>query len=458
MNWIETDKNFYSKLVKIAIPIAAQSVITTGVNLMDTIMLGTLGEQALSASSLATQFITLFTFLCMGISMGASVLTSRYWGAQNRQALCGTITVALRITVAMSLVFTAINFFFPQQIMQLYTNEAAVIEGGTTYLRWSTFTYLLMALSTVITNILRSANLAMIPLAASTISFFVNIVANYLFIFGKFGAPALGIAGAALGTVIARITEVVLIGGYFFVLEKRIGYRLKDVLQSCGNLVAEFLRVSVPVMLSDGLLGMGDNVLAMIMGRIGSQFVAANAITTVVQRVSTIFITGIAFSGCFIIGQTLGEHQMQKVKRQSNTLFLLGLGIGCCAAIIIQLISTPVIHSYNIADETKGIAKQLMNAISLIIVFRSTNSILTKGILRGGGDTRFLLLADASTMWCLAIPLGYIAALVLRIEPFWIYLCLHSDQIVKAFWAVVRLRSGKWIKKIKGDDVTEQAP
>lgn len=455
MNWIETDKNFYRKLVKIAIPIAAQSVITTGVNLMDTIMLGTLGEQALSASSLATQFITLFTFLCMGISMGASVLTSRYWGAQNRQALCGTITVALRFTVAMSLVFTAINFFFPQQIMQLYTNETAVIEGGTTYLRWSTFTYLLMALSTVITNILRSANLAMIPLAASTISFFVNIVANYLFIFGKFGAPALGIAGAALGTVIARITEVVLIGGYFFVLDKRIGYRLKDVLRSCGNLVAEFLRVSVPVMLSDGLLGMGDNVLAMIMGRIGSQFVAANAITTVVQRVSTIFITGIAFSGCFIIGQTLGEHQMQKVKRQSNTLFLLGLGIGCCAAVIIQLISTPVIHSYNIADETKEIAKQLMNAISLIIVFRSTNSILTKGILRGGGDTRFLLLADASTMWCLAIPLGYIAALVLRIEPFWIYLCLHSDQIVKAFWAVVRLRSGKWIKKIKGDGVAE---
>ena len=450
MKYIETDKRFYKKLVKITLPIAMQSVITTGVNLVDTIMLGTLGETALSASSLATQFITLFTFLCMGISMGASVLTSRYWGAQNKDSLRETITVALRFTVVLALVFTAVNICVPRQIMELYTNESPVIEGGTVYLQWSTITYILMALSTVTTNILRSADLAMIPLAASTTSFLVNIGANYIFIFGKLGAPAMGIAGAALGTVIARVVEVLIICGYFFIVDKRIGYRVRDIFGECGDLAAEFLRVSVPVMLSDGLLGVGDSVLAMIMGRIGSQFVAANAITTVVQRVSTIFITGIAFAGCFIIGQTLGEHRMDKVKRQSNTMLLLGLGIGCVAAVVIQMLSIPVINSYNITNETKEIAAQLMNAISFIIIFRSTNSILTKGVLRGGGDTRFLLLADTSTMWCLAIPLGYVAGIVLDIAPFWIYICLHSDQIVKAVWSIIRLRSGKWIKKVKG--------
>ena len=183
MKYIETDKRFYKKLVNIALPIAMQSVITTGVNLVDTIMLGTLGETALSASSLATQFITLFTFLCMGISMGASVLTSRYWGAQNKDSLRETITVALRFTVVLALVFTAVNICVPRQIMELYTNESPVIEGGTVYLQWSTITYILMALSTVTTNILRSADLAMIPLAASTTSFLVNIGANYIFIF-----------------------------------------------------------------------------------------------------------------------------------------------------------------------------------------------------------------------------------------------------------------------------------
>lgn len=450
MKFIETDKRFYERLVRIALPIALQSVITTGVNLVDTIMLGTLGETALSASSLATQFVTLFTYLCMGISMGASVLTSRYWGARNHDALNKTITVAFRFTVALAAVFTVLNVCVPTQIMQLYTQEEPVIAGGTVYLQWSTVTYVLMAMSTVTTNILRSANLAMIPLIASSTSFLVNIGANYIFIFGKFGAPAMGIAGAALGTVIARVVEVVIICGYFFVVDKQIRYRVKNLFGSCGDMAMEFLRISVPVMLSDGLLGVGDSVLAMIMGRIGSQFVAANAITVVVQRVSTIFITGLAFAGCFVIGQTLGEHRMDKVKRQSNTMLVLGICIGCVASVIIQILSNPVINSYNITDETKAIAAQLMNAMSFVIIFRSTNSVLTKGVLRGGGDTRFLLLADSSTMWLLAIPLGYVAGIVLDIEPFWVSLCLYSDQIVKAVWAVFRLRSGKWIKKVKG--------
>lgn len=453
MNYIETDQRFYKKLVKIALPIAMQSVITTGVNLIDTIMLGTLGETALSASSLATQFITLFTFLCMGISMGASVLTSRYWGAGNRDSLRKTITVALRFTLGLALVFTALNICLPHQIMAVYTQEAPVAAGGAVYLQWSTVTYVLMALSTVTTNILRSAGLAMVPLVASTLSFVVNIGANYIFIFGKFGAPAMGIAGAALGTVIARVVEVSIICGYFFLVDKRIGYRIRNLFGRCGDLFGEFVRISVPVMLSDGLLGVGDSVLAMIMGRIGSQFVAANAITNVVQRVSTIFITGIAFAGCFLIGQTLGERRMDKVKKQSNTMLLLGLAIGCLAAVIIQVIRGPVIDSYNITPETKGIAAQLMNAISLIIIFRSTNSVLTKGVLRGGGDTKFLLLADTVTMWCLAIPLGYAAGILFDVAPFWIYLCLHFDQVVKAVWAVARLRSGKWIKKVQGVEV-----
>ena len=171
------------------------------------------------------------------------------------------------------------------------------------------------------------------------------------------------------------------------------------------------------------------------------------------QRVSTVFITGVSFAGCFIIGQTLGEHRMDAVKRQSNTMLLIGTVIGCAAAVIIQLLSGPVINYYNIADETKEIAQQLMDVISIIIIFRSTNSVLTKGVLRGGGDTRFLLVADAVTMWCLAIPLGYVGGILLNIPPFWIYMCLHCDQIVKAFLAVWRLRSGKWIKKVRGADM-----
>ena len=450
MKYFETDGAFYKDLAKIALPVALQSIITTGVNLVDTIMLGQLGETALSASSLANHFISLFLFLCMGISMGSSVLTSRFWGARDFVSLKKVITVAMRFGILLALLFTVVNIAVPEQIMSLYSKETEVILEGAIYLRWSTITFLLTGLSTVATNIMRSVGLTHIPFIASISAFLINIGGNYIFIFGKFGAPRMGVAGAALGTVIARIVETAVICGYFWVVDQRVRYRVKDLLSPCRDMVGEFLRVSVPVMLSDGLLGVGDNVLAVIMGHIGSSFVSANAITVVVQRISTIFITGLSYSGCFIIGKTLGEGEQAKVKRQGYTFLILGLVIGALAGGITFLIRTPVINAYNITADTKLIAEQLMDAISIIIIFRSTNSILTKGVLRGGGDTRFLFLADTITMWCIAIPLGALAGLVLHLPAFWVFVFLYSDQIIKAVWCVFRLRSGKWVKKIRG--------
>lgn len=447
--YIETDTRFYKRLLVIAVPVILQSLITTGVNLVDNIMLGQLTETALSGSTQANQFITLYTFVAMGISMGASVLSSRYWGARDLVSLKKVITIALRFSLALALCFTAANVFLPQYIMSLYFQPDAVgeIAAGVTYLRWSTGCFVLMAISLVLTNILRSMSLSAVPLLASACAFGINIGANYVLIFGKLGFPAMGVAGAALGTFLARIVETGVIMVSFF-RNQRLRYRLKDILRPCKDLVIEFLRISVPVMLSDSLLGLGDNVLAIIMGQIGSGFVSANSITVLVQRVSTIFISGLSFSGCFLTGQTLGEGRTKEAYRQGYTYLFLGAVVGVGAALIIQGISGSIIEVYKITDETKEIARQLMNALCVIVVFRSTNSILTKGVLRGGGDTRFLLMADMSTMWLVAVPLGMLGGLVLRLPAFWTYLFLYSDQIIKAVWCVSRLRSGKWIKKI----------
>ena len=449
MKYLETNKPFFTRMLKIALPVAAQSIITTGVNLVDTIMLGQLNETALSASSLANQFITLFVFLMMGISMGVSVLVSRYWGARDIVSLKKAAAIAIRFGLIIALGFTIVNFFLPETIMSLYIHDVDVIQAGAIYLRWSTITFVLVCFSTILTNIMRSISMSHIPLIAAVCAFFINIGANYIFIFGKLGAPAMGIAGAALGTVIARLVEAGLICGYFFLYNKKMRFRIRELFSKCGDMLPEFLRVALPVVLSDGLLGIGDNVLAMIMGRVGSAFVSANAITNAVSRVSTIFVTGLAFSSCFITGQTLGEGEPDRAKRQGNTFLLMGFAFGILAAAIIQIISRPILNAYNIASGTRDIAAQLMNAISVIIIFRSTNSILTKGVLRGGGDTRFLLLADMSTLWLAAIPLGALASFVLHVPPFWIYISLHADQIIKAVWCVFRLKGGKWIKKIK---------
>lgn len=448
--YLETDKTFYKRLLTIAVPVILQSLITTGVNMVDNIMLGQLTETALSGSTQANQFIMLFTFAIMGVSMGASVLSSRYWGAKDLVSLKKVITIALRFGLALGLFFTLVDVFLPRQIMGLYfrPEAAAEIEAGVAYLRWSTASFLLMALSFVLTNILRSMSFSKVPLFASICAFGINVGANYVLIFGKLGFPRMGVAGAALGTVIARIVETGIIAGCFL-KNPGLRYRLRDVFMPCGDLVMDFLRISVPVMLSDCLLGLGDNVLAIIMGQIGSGFVSANSITSILQRVSTIFISGLSFSGCFLTGQILGEGRTEDARRQGYTYLILGAVVGGCAALIIQLVSGPVINVYNITDETKAIARELMNALSVIVIFRSTNSILTKGVLRGGGDTQFLLAADMSTMWLIAVPLGALAGLVLHLSTFYTYLFLHADQIIKAVWCVFRLHSGKWIKKIK---------
>ena len=448
MKYLETDKQFYQRVVKIATPIALQSMVTIAVNMLDTIMLGTLGETSLSAASLGNQFISLFQLCCMGIGMGASVLTSRYWGMQDIFSLKKAITIALRVALTFAALFTLLNVFATRQSLLLYSSEAHIIEEGISYLRWSTPTYFLMGLSLVCTQVMRSISMVNIPLLASVAAFFVNLGANYVFIFGKFGAPRMETAGAALGTVIARIVEAAVICGSFLIVEQRVHYRLRDLFCKCGDMMLEYARISVPVLISDGLLGLGNNTVGMIMGHLGATFVSANAITAVTQQLSTVFIQGISFASGIITGQTLGEGREEDAKRQGYTFFLLGLAIGLFAGGVIFMIRTPVINAYNIEPETKQVTEQLMDAISIIVVFQATNSILTKGVLRGGGDTRFLMIADILFLWLVSIPLGILAGFVWHLSAFWIYVCLKMDQFIKSFWCVFRLRSSKWIKKV----------
>ena len=447
---IVKERSFYTKAAGIALPIAAQSLITIGVNIMDTIMVGDLGEVALSATSLANQFINIFHICCMGLGMGASVLTARFWGMKDLVSLKKTITIMLRICIALATAFALVTAVAPEFVMGIYSPETDIIEAGTRYFNWSVASYWLLGMSLTMTIVLRSVGQAWLPLLTSIIAFFVNIGANYIFIFGKFGAPAMGVAGAALGTLIARAFEFIMIDGYVFFVDKKIGYRIRDLLGKCSDMLREYLRVSIPVLVSDTLLGLGNSAVAIVMGHIGSSFVSANAITTVTQQLSTVFISGISQSSCMVIGHTLGEGDLQRAKTEGNTFLLLGTAIGILAGGFIMLISPLIISFYNITPETKAIAQELMLAIGLIVVFQSMNSILTKGVMRGGGDTKFLMVADILFLWIVSIPVGAIAGLVLHLPAFWIYVCLKLDQIIKAIWCIGRFRSNLWIKAVHG--------
>ncbi|MCR5330053.1 MAG: MATE family efflux transporter [Lachnospiraceae bacterium] len=472
MKLFARDSAFYRKVFVLALPIALQSLITIGVNMLDTIMVGSLGDSALSATSLANSFIGIYHIFCMGLGMGASVLVSRYWGMKRAAtdsakaaeemtpearkksdeasiALKQTVAMMLRITLVLAALFAIVTFLMPGLLMKMYTNEEEIIRLGSIYFEYSVVTYFFLGASLVCTIVLRSVGQVRLPLMVSVGAFFVNLGANYAFIFGKFGAPKMGIAGAALGTLIARVFEAVMICGYLFIKDECIRFRVRDMFMETGSLLGEYMRISIPVLISDGILAIGNNSVAMVIGRLGGAFTAANAITSVTQQLSTVVIQGVSQAGAIVTGMTLGEGDRDRTMKQGYLFFGLGLALGTVSAVFILLASGPIIAYYdNVSEETIRIARQLMAAISLIIVFQGTNSIMTKGVLRGGGDTKMLMITDNIFLWVLAIPLGILAGFVFKWSAFAIYICLKSDQIVKTVWAFLRLRSGKWIRKI----------
>ena len=443
---------FYKTVFSLALPIALQSLITIGVNMLDTIMVGKLGEEALSATSLANSFISIYHIFCMGLGMGASVLVSRFWGMKSAHhdeekasiALRQTVCLMLRLAVILATLFAIVTAIMPRTLMTMYTDEERILELGSIYFKWSVITYFFLGTSLVTTIVLRSVGQVIVSIGA----FFVNLLANYAFIFGKLGMPRMEVAGAALGTLIARFFEAGMILGYLFIKDKKIFFRLRDIFMKTGTLLGEYIRISIPVLISDGILALGNNSVAMVIGHLGATFVAANAITSVTQQLSTVVIQGVSQAGAIVTGHTLGREGREKTQMQGWLFLGLGLALGTISAIFILSVSEPIIHAYNVTEETIHIARQLMLAISLIIIFRATNSIMTKGVLRGGGDTKMLMITDNVFLWVLSLPLGILAGFVFHWSAFWIYVCLNSADIVKTIWCVFRLKGGKWIKKI----------
>lgn len=443
------DKEFYKKIWFFGAPIAAQQMITVGVNMMDTIMLGQLNETVLAASSLATQVHNLFHFMCMGMGMGASVMIARYWGAGEPRSLSKTLTLMYRCCLLVAILFTLVVGITPAGVMRLLTTEEAVIAEGVKYLRWTLPCFLIYGLSQTTTLVLRNSRQNHVPLYTSIGAFFVNIFFNWVFIFGKLGAPAMGISGAALGTLISRCFEFSMICGFFIFKDKKIRFQIKDMLQPCGDLLPEYLRISMPVMVSDTLLGLGNSMCIAVAGRIGTTYMSANTITNVTQQIAVIFASALGQAAMIIIGNTLGEGDADKAQNQAVTFTALSVLIGLFCAGLIKTISPLVVGFYNIEAETKMVALELMNSVAVTMIFMTISSILTKGILRSGGDTRFLMVADILFLWVVSVPLGALAGLIWNWPPFWIFFCLKIDHLLKAVWCLFRLRSRKWIKKIR---------
>lgn len=443
------DKAFYRQMIFFALPVAFQQTINIGVNLMDTIMVGALGEAQLSASSLANQYYYLYYILCLGISGGACVLSAQYYGAGDQKSVRQVWRLAMYLSGGAALIFAVITVVFPRQIMQVYTNDAAIWAQGARYLRVTAAVFFFHGTSLIMVNLLRTVGAVQLGLPVSAVSFVVNILFNYMFIFGRFGAPRLEIAGAAVGTLLSRIVEFGITFGYLFLQRRYLRFTPRDLLGGVEHrLLHAFAKLGVPVIISDGMYTVGDNILSIILGHMSAAIVSANAITLTVMRLCTAFIMGINGASSVMVGQSVGRGQNEYAQRQGNTFYLIACIGGALGGVLIYTVSPVVVGLYNLSEQTAAITMELMAAMSIIMVFQSIQSVMSKGVLRGGGDTHFLMFADLFFLWALNIPLGYFAGLHWGWAPFWVFVCLKLDTICKTFLCLWRLASGRWIRNV----------
>ena len=358
--------DFYRKTIRILIPVMLQQMITVGINFFDNIMVGSFGEAQIGAASLANQFYAIFQFVCMGLGSGAVVMSSQFWGRKELDPLRQVAAVALRFTLALSILFTVVSVGWPQVILRIYTNEEEVVQAGITYMRLIGCTFLFAGLSSTATYLLRSTSHVRIPLISSIIAFFLNLFFNWVFIFGKLGMPRLEIVGAAVGTVIARAFEFLFIMGYFVFKDPNFRFRLSGFFVSGRSVLRQFFRFSLPVIISDTLLGIGLSLTSVVIGHVSAELVAANAIVSTANQLLTIVNVAMAGASGVVIGNTIGEGNTDRAFREGVAYCVISIGFGVLATILILTLGTPYLRIYSVSQETIETARALFLAIAVM--------------------------------------------------------------------------------------------
>lgn len=442
------EKEFFHTVFAITLPIALQNVISFGVNAMDSIMLGSLGDVAVSGANLGGQPFFLMSMVGFGLAGGGSVLISQYWGQGNKEVIRKVMRISMLAITIVAALATVVCLFFPYQVMSLYTKEAEVQRAAASYLRILAVGFVFYAIANNYMSSLRAVESVKMSTAVYGMSFFVNVFFNYVFIFGKFGAPALGVMGAAIGTTIARIFEFIVITVYMYGFEKKIGYKMHCMFKIDTSLLGDFIHHALPVVGNEMIWGMGSTVTSMIMGRIGSTFVAANSITMVIAQLAQVFIFGIANASAVVCGKTIGEGRMERAQKTANTLLLMGVAFGFISTCVILLLRNPFLSIYDITPQAKENAYNMMFVLAMVQPIAAIDIISIVGILRGGGDTKLALALDGGGMWVINIPMGILTGLVLKVHPALIFLALRTDSFIKIFIEVARIGSGRWMRTV----------
>ena len=444
-------KDNHTRLMKLVWPISFQYLMTSLVSASDAFMLGFLDQTSLSATSLATQVAFVYSLFYYAFVFGFNVLGAQYWGKKDEASVRKVITITLRYTLLVGIIFSIITLTIPEAVMRIFTSDTELITVGAKYLRAVSASYFLTGISQVYFGVLKVCDKAGLSSLIGSLAVIVNIGLNALFIFGAGPIPGMGVVGAALATVCARIFEVIFA---LMVVHKYNcpGTSVRYLLgKSDTLLVKDYWKYSLPLLINQLGWGCGVTMYSVIMGHLGSDAVAANSIASIVRTMVSSFCWGIAAAVGIVIGGLLGNGELEKAKRLGGKYVRLSIWIGIASGLVILCLMPLIMSAISLSPTATGYLKGMLFMSTYYVVGGSLNSTIIAGIFPAGGDTKFGMYCDTITLWCVVVPLGLIFAFWIKAPVLVVAFILTLDEIVKIPAVYKHYMKYKWVKNITRD-------
>lgn len=443
------EKSFYKKFFKLYIALVLQNVITISVNLVDNVMLGAYSETALSGVAVVNQIQFVYQQVLLALGDGLVMFSSQYWGDRQTGPIKKIAAIAMKAGLCAAVLLFAVISLLPMQIAGLFTTDVEIIGEAVKYMNIIRFSYFFFAITILLLATMRSVETVKIALHLSILAFCINCGINYVLIYGRFGMPQLGVQGAAIGTLAARIVECAVCIWYVAVKDKKLHISLSDYLERMDwRLGKEYFKVTLPVLVVQALWGLNTALQTVILGHMTAAAIAANSMASTLFLLVKSMAVGASATASVIIGKTIGEGNLDKVKEYAKTLQILFVIIGVIAGCILFVIRVPVLALYDLSADTKEMANAFLIILSLICMTMSYQMPTNCGIIKGGGSPMYVVKLDLISIWCIVIPLSFIMAFVVEASPIVVVCCLNADQVFKCVPAFIKVNYGKWIKKL----------
>ena len=441
------EDKFRDKILKLALPITAQQFMLALVSACDAFMLGGVNQNSLSAVSLASQITFVFNLILAALTIGENMFVAQYYGKKDFGGVRTSAGLVLKYVLLVSSFFMVTTLFAPQSLMRLFTNDTILIDYGMKYLKLIGLSYVFSGALQVLQGILKNCGDVGKCTLVSMVVVCLNIVLNVIFIYGYYGFPRMEIAGAALATVIANGIGLV-ITIFMLYPKKELWIGIADIKCKKTNNIKKIWKHVYPVLFNEIVWGGGFTMYSVILGHLGSDAVAANSIANITKNLLICVCTGFGYGGSIIIGNLLGEGNLSEARKSGNVLCRIAVFSGGLTGALILLVTPAILHFTNLTDAAAGYLKYMLFMSSYYVIGKSINSMTIGGIFPAGGDTKFGLKCDAVTMWCFAVPVGYIAAFILKLPVLMVYFVLNLDELVKLPAVFRHYRQYKWLKNL----------